>query len=64
MKKIKRLFRKTIVMDANIVPSEYRDSSGEVDIQKYEDDFNVNIVLIDMSRKNTGGVNNFVPYKL
>lgn len=56
---IKRIFRKTIVMDCNILPSEYKDA-GKITkelIEKYEDDYDVNILPIDASPKNIRGAN-------
>lgn len=58
MIKIKNLFRKTIVIDINLFPKQYKNSDGEVykqDILRYEKDYNVNIIPLDFSLKNTKG---------
>ena len=59
MSYIKRFFRKTIVIDQNILPENYKTAMGVVsyeDIKKYEKDFKVNIILVDSSPKNTSGL--------
>lgn len=48
------LFRKTIVLDVNLIPEEYSpsDRSLKDSIKAYEKDFSVKVIPVDFSRKN------------
>lgn len=47
---------KTVVMDVNLLPSEYKEETVKASIEKYEKDFNVKIIPIDGSRQNMQGI--------
>lgn len=67
MNKIKRFFRKTIVVDLNLLPKDYKSSNGTVsaeDIKRYENNFNINIIPLDSSARNTKGSTNFYIKKI
>lgn len=46
---------KTIVMDINSLPSEYKTEKVKDGIDLYEKDFNIKIIPVDNSKQNTQG---------
>lgn len=50
--------RKTIILDINLIPAEYKDKTVEETVALYEERFNVNIIPVDSSRANMQGSNN------
>lgn len=52
-----KMFRKTIILDINLMPFEYTELTLKEGVKEYEKDFNVKIIPIDPSRSNTQGNN-------
>lgn len=52
-----------ILMDINLLPSEYKEGVLKDAIKQYEKDFNVKLIPYDSSRQNTNGaVNTLIQY--
>lgn len=55
---IKLLFRKTYIIDVNLLPIEYKSASGNLSkegIKQYENDFGIKIIPLDASDRNLQG---------
>ena len=66
IKKLKRFFRKTILVDVNALPEQYKQNNkvSPKMIEKYEDDHNINIVPLDQSVQNTRSNTNSIVFKI